>query len=109
MAALFSGCTSTRYNWSGYEDALYSQYKDPANQVSYMEELQEIVEASAKKPEIRIPPGIYAEYAYMLYQTGRYTEAVVYFRKEHDLWPESRFFMQKMIRMAELKGSKVKP
>ena len=54
MAALFSGCTSTRYNWSGYEDALYSQYKDPANQVSDMEELQEIVEASAKKPEIRM-------------------------------------------------------
>jgi hypothetical protein len=105
MALSVTGCVSTHYNWSGYEDSLYRQYKDPGEQAQMMETLKEIIEDS-QKPGVRIPPGIYAEYAYLLYQSGKYAEAIVYFRKEHDTWPESRFFMTKMIRMTELKAGR---
>ena len=46
----------------------------------------------------RIPPGLYAEYGYALFEAGRLDEALTYYQREREEWEESRVFMDKMIR-----------
>lgn len=94
-----SGCAThqNRYTWSGYDDKLYNYYKNPTEADNYLEGLQEVVqkaEASGK-----VPPGIYAEYGYALYEHGRFEEAVTWFGKERDTWPESKVLMDRMIKL----------
>lgn len=91
------GCApKTRYAWGKYDYTLYSHYKNPQDQEAQLERLEEIVrEAEAQD---RVPPGLYAEYGYALYQKGSVREAVSYFEKEKAKWPESNVLMEKMIR-----------
>jgi len=48
-----------------------------------------------------VPPGIYAEYGFALYEKGNFPDAIKFFKLESDKWPESRVLMAKMIRNAE--------
>lgn len=100
VLALFgSGCApQTRYAWDGYDDRLYSYYKTPTESDQFTEGLYEIIQEG--DAEGRVPPGIYAEYAYMLYERGRYPEAVSWYQKELNKWPESKVLMDKMIALA---------
>ena len=95
----FSACSTTRYAWKNYDDKLYHHYRNPAENEKFIEGLKEIVVAGEETG--RIPPGIYAEYGYALYEKGNYSEATIYFQKEYDKWPESRTFMLKMISNAK--------
>jgi len=94
-----TGCAKNRYSWNGYDDKLYSYYKTPAESDRFMEALQEIIQES--ELDGTVPPGIYAEYGYMLYERGKFPDAVIWYRKELEKWPESRILMEKMIAMAE--------
>lgn len=100
-----AGCARSRYAWDDYEDRLYSYYKNPAESDQFMEGLQEIIQDG--EAENRVPPGIYAEYGYMLYERGKFPDAVLWYTKERDRWPESRLLMDKMIALAN--GRKSRP
>ncbi len=93
------GCASTCYHWYGYDESLYGYYKHPD-----IGKLQSSLESTIQRGEKdnRIPPGIYAEYGYVLYESGRYNEAIEFFKKEQEHWPESAVLMQKMIRNAQM-------
>ncbi len=104
--AVMSGCVKTRYAWLDYDQKLYQHYKEPANYDQFIEQLRVIVvdgEASGK-----VPPGLYAEYGFALYEKGRFEEAAKYFKVESDKWPESRVLMAKMINNAETRGKSSK-
>ena len=93
---LLSGCAaSPKYAWNNYDSTLYTYYKNPAEKEKYMERLKTTI-LKAEKVK-KVPPGIYAEYGYMCYENKAFSDAVTYFKKEYDLWPESRILMQKMI------------
>ncbi|MCK5160943.1 MAG: DUF4810 domain-containing protein [Candidatus Aureabacteria bacterium] len=96
---VFSGCASQMYAWKNYESSLYKYYKDPTQKEKFIKNLEKIIKKSERKG--KVPPGIYAEYGYMLYESQRYPDAIVYFQKEKNLWPESQCFMNKMIENAE--------
>ena len=98
IAVIAAGCTQTRYAWNGYDDKLYSYYKNPVEADRFMEALQEIMQEGEASG--RVPPGIYAEYGYQLYERGRYPEAVIWFTKERTAWPDSRILMDRMIALA---------
>jgi hypothetical protein len=102
LAALVAaGCRpATMYHWNGYDEALYRHYRDPQDRVAYVESLQVII-AEADQRGLRVPPGVCAEYGYALYEEGRPREAVAWFQRERDEWPESRILMEKMIRNAQ--------
>jgi hypothetical protein len=102
-----TGCATQRYTWHGYDDHLYAYYKDPATRDKFIEHLKETILKGEKNNNV--PPGIYAEYGYMLYEKQDYSDSIIYFQKEHDLWPESRYFMKKMIDNAQKMLSKNKP
>jgi hypothetical protein len=101
LATAMQGCaTPTHYAWGSYDDTLYSHYKNPQEREKFVENLKKVLLESEQDGR-KVPPGINAEYGYALYEEGQYTEAVVYFQKERDLWPESRVLMEKMIRNAQ--------
>lgn len=111
LLTLIAGCTHTRYVWNDYDATLYNHYKEPAQVEQFSEALKNIVIESEE--DKKVPPGIYAEYGYILYEQGYNAEAIQYFEKESRLWPESRVLMAKMTLNAkarfEKQGDKDKP
>jgi hypothetical protein len=101
VALASSGCRPpSMYYWGGYDQALYTHYRNPQDRVAYVESLRVII-AEAEQRGLRVPPGVAAEYGYALYEEGRPQEAVPWFQRERDQWPESRMLMEKMIRNAQ--------
>lgn len=90
-----SGCVQHQYNWSNYDQKLYNHYKNPAEQEKFILDLKEII--ARGESDGKVPPGIYAEYGYALYERGEFPEAIDYFQKEQERWPESSVLMAKMI------------
>jgi len=76
---------------------LYAHYANPQDSERYLERLGQIVQ-KAEVEKDKIPPGLYAEYGYALFEAGRLDEAIMFYRKEREEWEESRVFMDKMIR-----------
>jgi hypothetical protein len=103
MATLLAmGCApKTMYEWHGYDDTLYSHYKDPAKQEENLARLQELVQKN-EHDQVKMPPGVYADCGYALLEAGRATEAIVCFEKERSAWPESTVLMEKLIRNVNL-------
>ena len=99
---LFSlcGCVpKTQYAWNNYDSKLYNHYKDPSQKEEFSQALKETVEEAESSKSV--PPGIYAEYGFLMYEQGNSLQAIQYYQKEADKWPESRAFMTKMINTAQ--------
>jgi hypothetical protein len=97
---LATGCAApSKYNWGGYENSLYQYYKDPTKAGELSTVLMETIQG-AEKNHGAVPPGLYAEYGYLLLQQGKAKEAVPYFEKEKAKWPESTYLMNSMINTA---------
>ncbi len=79
MVLFGAGCASPGlYEWGGYELALYHYYEDPEDLDEYIEALDKIVGESESAD--RVPPGMYAEYGYVLHTSGQSSKALTYFQ-----------------------------
>jgi hypothetical protein len=87
-----------KYNWGNYSAALVALDADPSTAGDYQATLVKIV----NDPQGKVPPGIYAEYGYVLQQQGNTNDAIAMYAREKSAWPESGFLMDKMI--AELQA-----
>lgn len=94
-----SGCAQSLYYWGDYEDALYSHYETPGQMQEFSQNLHSII-TEAKENERPVPPGVYAEYGYVLMQTGHPDTAIKYYELEEQHWAVSAKLMNRMIRMA---------
>jgi len=103
LLLLFSSCSSTQYGWRNYDGRLYKYY-EKKDQDKFKASLEKIIRKGEN--DNRVPPGIYAEYGYLLYESQQYDSSIIYFEKERDRWPESAVFMQKMIRNAQDNAAK---
>lgn len=93
------GCGAhSRYQWSGYDTKMYKHYKNPAEREEFVQGLKDIIDKS--EPAGKVPPGIYAEYGFVMFEEGNNQQAINYYEKEANKWPESRAFMNKLIAMA---------
>jgi hypothetical protein len=109
LALSASACTTTSfYSWGSYNETLYAHYHAPQQRQAWIEGLKTTI-LEVEQQGGKMPPGIYAEYGYALFEEGQTQQAVVYFQKEKDLWPESRFLMDKMIRNAGQRGRQPQP
>lgn len=96
-----AGCAPpTLYAWGGYDEALYRHYRHPHDRGAWVERLRTLV-LEAQERGRRVPPGVQAELGYALLEEGRTGEAIGWFRREQEQWPEARVLMDKMIRLAE--------
>lgn len=100
LLVVCSGCGASRkYMWKNYDSVLYRYYKNPAEKEVFLKSLKKIIDAGEKSNSV--PPGLYAEYAYILYEMKKYPEAIVFFEKEKILWPMSSGIMDNMIKKSK--------
>ncbi len=100
LLPLFLGCShGGRYDWGSYEDSLYRHYRHPTRVADFSERLARTIVRGEERG--LVPPGVYAEYGYVQYVLGDKPSAISYYEKEKAMWPESAFFMDKMIAMVE--------
>ncbi len=101
LTSLGAGCATDNdlYYWGNYEKTLYRHYRTPDDMAELVGEIGTIIE---KGEELgRVPPGLYAEYGYLLLELGESGRATIFFEKEKATWPESTYFMDAMLRAME--------
>ena len=97
LSFMLSGCaTPAIYEWGGYDDLMYQQYKDPAMTPGVRDGLEAHVLALEAGKQ-RIPPGLYAEVGTLYLQAGNTDQALQMYRRERAYWPESKALMDAMI------------
>ena len=99
IGAGLTGCAPPAlYQWGEYEDSLYRRYvkEDIAGAEAYLQET--IVAAELKS---RVPPGVYADYGFLLYRRGDYPGAIEKFEQEKRAFPESAALMSRLIERIE--------
>jgi hypothetical protein len=96
VSSLLAGCAghSTLYEWGSYQPALIN-YTKSADKGEFERELRESITKAEEKD--RVPPGLYAELGYVLYEQGKLSDAAAYFAKEQEAFPESTLLMSKLI------------
>ncbi len=101
---LLSACTVNKplYTWADYEKASYNYLKksdEKATQV-LIENYQEVIEKQKGTRGV-VPPGIYADYGFILLQSDRAAEGKQMLQREIALYPESEVFISRILKMLE--------
>lgn len=101
---LSSSCSSTQnlYSWYDYEDVTYQYSKKQTEElkIKVLEEFQKVIE-NQKGVRGVVPPGMYAEYGYMLYRTGKEEDGLKFLKEEIKLYPESEKYISRIIKQLE--------
>lgn len=99
-----ASCSSTKnmYSWYNYEDVTYKYSKKSTDelQVKLLEEYQKITQ-NQKGLRGVVPPGLYAEYGFLLYKTGKIDEGLSFLKEEVKLYPESEKYVSRIIKQLE--------
>lgn len=95
-AALTACAPATRFEWGGYEQALYAYAQNPENRNVYRTSLEQAIERGERRDAVA--PGMYAELGYLYLEEGEGERAIQNFRRERALFPESALFMDRVIK-----------
>ncbi len=109
ICALFAtlvlgGCVATPnlYNWNKYNDRSYSYLKnaDEASVESLLEVYETIINNPSGTRNVP-PPGVMADYGYFLIQKNEVEKGRTLLLKEMETYPESRPFVERILKMLE--------
>lgn len=91
-------CTKPIFYWGNYSQTLYRMKKNPdeKSRNEHKDELLKIMKESKKKKN-NVPPGVYCEYGYLMYQEDNFDEALKYYELEKETYPESKTFVDRLI------------
>lgn len=94
--------TNTLYSWHNYEDITY-QYSKRRTEELKAEVLEQYKKMTEKQKGTRgvVPPGLNAEYGYLLYMTGKQEEGLNFMKEEIRLYPESEKYISRIIKQLE--------
>ncbi len=101
---LLSACTVNKplYTWADYEKASYMYLKNADEKATQelIENYQEVIEKQKGTRGV-VPPGIYADYGFVLLQADRADDGKQMLQKEIALYPESEVFITRILKMIE--------
>ena len=102
-----SACStvSSRFEWGGYEGALYAYSKTPDKRPQYIAALEMAVKRG--RTADKVAPGLLAELGYLYLEDGDTAHAVPLFEEEMTRFPESRAFLSAVV--ARAKGAATQP
>ena len=102
IMTITSCATTTLYSWYDYEDITYKNSKRRTDelQVKVLEQYQKLTEKQKGTRGV-VPPGLFAEYGYMLYMTGKQEEGLNFLKEEIKLYPESEKYISRIINQLE--------
>jgi len=108
LAAMsFVSCATTKplYNWAGYEQAAYGYLKnlDEPSEAALIKAYQDIIAKKADGTGTRkaVPPGVYADYGYLLLKQGKAKEGKEMLATEIALYPESQPLVARILEMTK--------
>ncbi|MFA6401898.1 MAG: DUF4810 domain-containing protein [Salinivirgaceae bacterium] len=90
------------YSWDKYETTSYNYLKnnDEKSTQELIETYQKIIEKQRGTRGV-VPPGIYADYGFILLQANKTSEGKELLLKEVALYPESKIFIDRILKMIE--------
>lgn len=101
---LLSSCTVQKklYSYADYEKAsyLYLKNSDEKSTQALIANYKTIINKQTGTRNVP-PPGIYADYGYILIQSGKKEEGKSLLLKEIELYPESKIFIDRILKMLE--------
>ncbi|MCF0194109.1 MAG: DUF4810 domain-containing protein [Bacteroidaceae bacterium] len=102
LASCGSTSTTKLYSWHGYEDAAYKYAKKATDEarVNLLGEYAKMVE-NQTATRATVPPGLLAEYGYLLISTGKRDEGLKMMKEEVALYPESETYVGRIIKQLE--------
>lgn len=95
---IFLGCQPQGiFYWDDYSETLYALKKSPDEKTlkAHKEMLVKIITGAGSK-KLKVPPGVHAEYGYLLLKEGKEAEGMEYLDKELTMYPESRVFVVRL-------------
>lgn len=101
-----AGCAPKKmYYFGNYSNTLYSFEKNQNDEslLKHKQELETVITESESR-NLPVPPGIYAEFGYINLKSNNSKEAIRLFQAESQLYPESRYLMDRLIQSATSKN-----
>lgn len=103
-ALALGACSAEKglYSWADYQNASYQYLRDNDEEASQelIRNYEKIIKKQKGKRKV-VPPGVYADYGFVLLQLNRMPEAKVMFQNEMALYPESKIFLERVLKMIE--------
>ena len=100
----FTACTTQKplYSWGNYPATSYNYLKnsDEKSTQDLIVSYQKIIEKQKGTRGV-VPPGIYADYGFLLLQANKVAEGKAMLMQEIELYPESKVFIERIIKMTE--------
>ncbi|MDR3653449.1 MAG: DUF4810 domain-containing protein [Paludibacter sp.] len=101
---LLCSCTTQKklYSWGKYQTTSYNYLKN-SDDKSTQELIKTYQDIISKQTGTRgvVPPGIYADYGFLLLQTNKIAEGKKMLLKEIALYPESKIFIDRILQKLE--------
>lgn len=96
---MITGCVpKALYNWGNYDSYVYSYVKSPNEESlnALMKECDALISncGSRNVP----PPGLCADYGFLLLKNGKTDQGKAMLNKEIELYPESKVFLERIIK-----------
>jgi hypothetical protein len=90
------------YTWDQYEVTSYNYVKnsDEKSTQALIETYQTIIEYQKGSRGV-VPPGVYADYGFVLLQKDKTEEGRAMLLKEVNLYPESKTFIDRILKIIE--------
>lgn len=87
------------YSWSSYSDATYNYIKSHSDEdKARLIKTYESIIKKQKGTRKCVPPGVYADYGYLLIESGEKDKGKEMLEKEIALYPESKVFIERIIK-----------
>ena len=104
IALCLSSCAApkTLYTWEKYHQKSYNYLKN-SDEKSIQELINtyQVIISKQKGSRKTVPPGIYADYGFLLIQTDKVEEGKKMLQMEIALYPESAVFIEQIIKTLE--------
>ena len=104
LSVFLISCTSTKglYTWSKYEQASYNYLKksDEKSTDKLFKEYELLINNQKGTRKVTTP-GILADYGFLLIQKGDLIKGKEYLKKEILLYPESKIFIDRILKLVE--------
>ena len=102
--AILASCTTQKplYTWEKYEITSYNYLKnsDEKSIQELIENYQKVIDTQKGTRGV-VPPGVYADYGFILLQEGKTEKGKEMLKKEIALYPESKIFIERILKMTE--------
>lgn len=102
IMSITSCATKRMYSWYDYENTAYEYSKTRTDELKekLLKQYKKITENQNGTRGV-VPPGLCAEYGYLLYTTGKEEEGLNFLKEEIKLYPESEIYISRIIKQLE--------